>query len=51
VRKTYAFTNTSATSFPFAAAGPALRSFDSDVAIVAEVPTKFWIAVMGGTMY
>jgi hypothetical protein len=50
LRHTHAFTKTRATSLPFAAAGPALRSFDSEVAIVAELPTKFRIAVTGGTM-
>jgi hypothetical protein len=46
----HALANTIATSFPLAAAGPALRSFDSDEVMVALEPTNAVMASMGGTM-
>jgi hypothetical protein len=50
-RSTYALTNTIATSWPFAAAGPAVRSFDSDVVTIAPFPTNVWFkAVIGDTV-
>lgn len=41
-------TNTRATSLPFAAAGPAVRSFDKEDVTFAEVPTWDVIASIGG---
>jgi hypothetical protein len=35
---------------PLAAAGPAVKSFVSDVAIIADVPTNDLMASIGGTI-
>ena len=47
--RTHAFTNTNATSFPFAAAGPAVKSFESDSDMTAEESKKAVRASTGGT--
>ena len=48
---TYAFTNTMATSCPFAAFAPAVSSFDKDVVTTAPVAANVWFkAVIGGTV-
>lgn len=48
--RTDALTKTIATSFPFAAVGPSVRSLDSEEVIVAFEPTKEVIASIGATV-